>query len=493
MNFHLCRLVATRRGRACAWSLQLVAVRRITGTTVYTYAACPRAAELDLHEDRSQRRPLTPAEELVRQRGRELEELRTARLDYPQPEYPKGDYEEGARQTLACLRSGKSGVVQGVLLDDGLLGVPDLLRKEAGASAFGDFHYVVGDVKSSSAARADQALQVAFYGRLLAKVQGRPPSYGFLWLKDGREQRLPLAEIEPVLDDVLERVAGLARGPASRERPFLSASCRRCHWSLLCTEDLAKQEDLSLLDGMTRGLRATLEAAGVRRVRDLLRGSGERLSRRTHLEAALLRRLQLGARAFAEQTVLPTHDAADAAHIDPDAVCVHALIDAFAERLLCIGACWREAGRARREVRVPADGRATWQAVQEVMAAVPAGVPLLHWGPTLPSHCHLAGDAQLGDLELHGRWVDVARRLRGAVTFPAAVFDLRDAVRVGLGRDPNRAGDADAAPLWLEAEDGRELLAAKMGQDLDDLTDLVERYLTRAPSAQQGTATTSTS
>ncbi|HLU40408.1 MAG TPA: TM0106 family RecB-like putative nuclease, partial [Planctomycetota bacterium] len=238
-------------------------MRRITGTTVYTYVACPRAAELDLHEDRSRRRALREAEELSRQRGRELEALRTAGLGYAEPSYERDDYGAGAAQTLALLRQGVAGVTQGVLADGGFLGIPDLLRREPGASALGDFHYVVGDVKSSAGARADQALQVAFYARLLEKVQGRPPSYGFLWLKDGREQRLPLADLQPVLDDVLERIAELAaaRADARRERPFFQAGCRRCHWSDLCLAELRAREDLSLLAGMTRGLRATLEAA----------------------------------------------------------------------------------------------------------------------------------------------------------------------------------------------------------------------------------------
>lgn len=452
-------------------------VRRITGTTVYTYAACPRAAELDLHEDRSRRRALTEAEEMVRQRGRELEELRTARLGYVHPDFARGDYDDGARQTLALLRDGKAGVTQGVLLDGELLGIPDLLRKEAGASALGDYHYVVGDVKSSSMARADQALQVAFYGRLLAKVQDRPPSYGFLWLKDGREQRLPLADIEPVLDDVLERVSVLARGKATCERPFLSSACRRCHWSTMCADALAAKEDLSLIDGMTRGLRTTLEAVGVRRVGDLLGASVERLSRRAHLESALVRRLQLSARAFVEGAVVPVHDAADAARIGHNAACIHVLVDGFAERLLCVGACWQEAGRARREVRVPADAGAAWSAFQAVIAAVPASAPLLHWGGALPSWFQLASHEHLGDVDLHGRLIDVARRLRGVVTFPAPVFSLRDAVRCGLGVDPDRAGDADAAPLWLAAVDAYERLQAKMEQDLADLAELTARYL----------------
>lgn len=461
-----------------------VGVRRITGTTVYTYAACPRAAELDLHEDRAKRRPLTEAEELVRRRGRELEAVRTANLGYAEPKYGKGDYGDGARQTAAFLGDGVAGVMQAVLLEGDLLGIPDLLRKEPGASALGDFHYVVGDVKSSSMARADQALQVAFYGRLLTRLQDRPPSYGFLWLKDGREQRLPLAELDPVLDDVLDRVVALARGRADGERPFLSSSCRRCHWSDVCAEALVAGDDLSRLDGMTRGLRTTLEQVGVRRVSDLVDASVERLSRRAHLETALLRRLQLGARACLDGAPLPVHDAADAARIEPHAACVHVLVDTFAERLLCVGAAWHEAGRSRREVRVPATPALAWSSFQEVIAALPASAPLLHWGGALPSWFQTASQEHFGDVDLHGRMIDVARRLRGVVTFPAPVFGLRDAVRTGLRRDPDRTGDADAAPLWLDLPDGRERLAAKMAQDLDDLEALAGQYLLALPAGQ---------
>ncbi|MEZ5966183.1 MAG: TM0106 family RecB-like putative nuclease [Planctomycetota bacterium] len=458
-------------------------MRRITGTTVYTYAACPRAAELDLHEDRSKRRPLTAAEELVRQRGRELEAMRTADLGYAEPGFERGEWDEGARQTQSFLQEGVAGVMQAVLLDGDWLGVPDLLRKEAGASALGDFHYVVGDVKSSSMARADQALQVAFYGRLLARVQDRPPSYGFLWLKDGREQRLPLAELDPVLDDVLDRLVALARGKADIERPFLSSSCGRCHWSTACAATLVASEDLSLLDGMTRGLRSALAAVGVRRVSDLASAGVERLCRRAHLESALVRRLQLSARAFAAGEVLPVPDAAETARIESSAACVHVLVDTFAERLLCVGASWCQSGRARRVVRVPATPAQAWDAFQEVVAAVPASASLLHWGGALPSWFRLASHAHLGDVDLHGRLVDVSRRLRGVVAFPRAVFGLRDAVGAGLQRDPDRAGEAEAAPLWVEMADGRERLLAKMEQDLDDLEALVARHLLPAAAA----------
>lgn len=449
-------------------------MRRITGTTIYGYVACPRQVELDLHLDRARRRKLTAGEELVRQRGRDLEAARVLPLAYREPAYERADYETGAKATLELLRAGVPGVAQGVLREGDLLGIPDLLRREVGASALGDFHYVVGDIKSSAGARADQVLQVAFYSRLLGRLQGRVPEYGYLSLKDGREERFALAELDPVLDDVLVRVRDLARGDGERERAFLAFGCRRCHWSELCGATLAEREDLSLLAGMTRGLRTTLEACGVRRVRDLLAPGVERIVRKAQLEAALVRQLQLAARAFVAQEPLDVHDGPGEPEVET--AVVHFAYDAFAERVLCFGAAWRDGEREASAVFVPQRGEA-WAAFQEMLAAVPAGVRLAHWGPGLPAWFQRAADDHVGDVDLHGRFVDLARRLRARAAFPGPVFTLRDAVRLGLGRDPDRSGDEDEAPLWAAAPDGEARLRAKMSSDLGDLMELVRRWL----------------
>ncbi|MEE9125708.1 MAG: hypothetical protein V3U11_01070, partial [Planctomycetota bacterium] len=89
----------------------------------------------------------------------------------------------------------------------------------------------------------------------------RSPQYGYLILKDGREERFDLGAIEAALDEVMERVCAVRADPDS-ERPFLSVACGRCHWSELCLPELEARDDLSLLQGMTRGLRTVLERAG---------------------------------------------------------------------------------------------------------------------------------------------------------------------------------------------------------------------------------------
>ncbi|MEC8251908.1 MAG: hypothetical protein VX044_01760, partial [Planctomycetota bacterium] len=153
-------------------------MRRITGTHVYSYVKCPHLAALDLSLPRSERREAHPWEEFAAKRGRDFEDVYVSGLDAVAPSYPERDFEQGAAATLELLRGGAPLLHQAVLKDDDRLGLPDLLRKVDGASALGEHHYEVLDVKTSGRTRGDQILQVVFYAQLLAEVQGRMPERG---------------------------------------------------------------------------------------------------------------------------------------------------------------------------------------------------------------------------------------------------------------------------------------------------------------------------
>ena len=168
-------------------------MRRITGTHVYSYVKCRHLAALDLHLPRSERRAPHPWEEFAARRGRDFEDAFVARLPVVQPSYPERDFAAGAAATAALLRNGVELVHQAVLQTEDRLGLPDLLRRLPGASALGDHHYEVLDVKTSGRSRGDQILQVVFYAQLLAELQGRMPTHGALILKDGREDTEPTA------------------------------------------------------------------------------------------------------------------------------------------------------------------------------------------------------------------------------------------------------------------------------------------------------------
>ena len=435
---------------------------------------CPHAVGLDLTEDRSKRRAITPVEEFVRKRGRDWEDEFVATLDgYLEPEFERGAYEAGAAQTEAFMRDGVLGVTQGVLREERgeeplFLGIPDLLRREPGKSDFGDHHYVVGDIKSSGRPRSDQLLQVAFYSRMLHRLQGREPEYGYLILKDGREERFVLREFAAAIEDVEARVLRVAAEPSSTE-PFFNPSCHKCHWSELCVPGMEAVSDLSLVQGMTRGLRTTLRRIEVSTVTDLAGLAVEPAARQTHLEPALLRRLKRAADARLQQRPMRQKRNRTAAE---GAALVHWLYDAFTERMLYFGVYIPGPEGGEFHGVCPVTKEAERDAFIELLRKVPRQMKLQHYGESL---LRWFTDTRPPEesVGIESRFVDIARRLRGAAIYPGPVFGLADHVSFALQRDPHRRGDADGAALYGTGEAGRDWLMAKGESDLRDLADLV--------------------
>jgi predicted RecB family nuclease len=449
-------------------------VRPITGTHVYGLFHCARAVALDLSEDRSRRRALRDEEEFVRARGREHEARVVERLGWPAPEYPDGDFAAGAAATAAMLADGVPGVAQAVLQHADRLGIADLLRREPGNSRLGDWLYVVGDVKSSGRARGDQILQVAFYSELLAELQGAAPPYGFLVLKDGREERFALAPYEAALAEAVASVRELRADP-TRERPFASRACESCHWSELCLPELQDRDDLSLVHGMTRGVRAVLERARVRTTAALAKASVDTLVRRTNLEPALLRRLRRAAEARRDGRPIREPRAGEKP-LGPGAF-VHLLTDPFEDRVLFLGALVPDDRGDGFHHACPVSREAEWPAFCELLARLPRHLALLHYGGALPRWFEEHSFGRVGAPALEHRFVDVARHVRGAAVFPAPVFDFADHVRYGLGLDPHRHGRAEGAALRASEPDGPGWLVQKGRADLDDLRVLARTLL----------------
>lgn len=457
-------------------------MRRLTGTHVYSYAKCRRLAALDLLLDRAERRPPTAWEEFAARRGREFEADYVRDLGVVQPVYPERDFAAGAAATLALLRAGAPLVHQAVLATDDRLGLPDLLRKVPGASALGDHHYEVLDVKTSGRARGDQVLQVVFYSRLLATVQQRLPEHGALVLKDRREERFAIADYQAVAIEI-EQDLLMLRADAQASRPFLQRGCESCHWNHRCLPELAAARDLSLVQGMSHGARSILEAHGCRTLDDLALLAFEATKLRHALDPALVRRLRKAAQA----TLLgrPLIEARPRGTQLADAALVHVLTDPFADRVLLFAVQYPIGDDGGTSIELPRSREAEWPALRRLLAALPRRAALLHFDHALPrwyeEHAHCR-EAEVG---LSARFVELQRRLRAAALFPAPVFALADFVRTALGRDPLRAGHPGAAAMWLQEPDGEQKLVAKATADLHDLAALVRVVLHAAPASPE--------
>ncbi|MGE3173856.1 MAG: TM0106 family RecB-like putative nuclease [Planctomycetota bacterium] len=468
-------------------------MRRITGTHLYSFAKCPRLAALDLTRERAERRPPTPWEEFAARRGRDFEDVYVKGLDAVRPQHPERDFDAGAAATLALLRQGAPLVHQAVLQDGDRLGLPDLLRRVDGPSALGAHHYEVVDVKTSGRARGDQILQVMFYSRLLAAVQQRMPACGAVVLKDGREERFCTADYDAVTVEVEDELRRLRDDPAAA-RPFRQRGCDTCHWNHRCLPELAEAKDLSLVQGMSHGARAILEAHGCRTVADLatLAFEGGRAPRQ--LDGALLRRLRKAAQA----TMLgaPVIEARPTTRTPTqaleDGALVHLLRDPYADRVLAFGVLYPIDEAAAPQVALPGARTDEWDALHGLLTQVPRQAALVHFDGALAHWYEEQAFAREASVGLSSRFVELQRRLRAVALFPAPVFTLADFVRAGLGRDPHRAGHVGAAAMWLggagegggdgDGADAAQKLVAKVGADLHDLAALMHRVLGARPT-----------
>jgi predicted RecB family nuclease len=429
---------------------------------------------LDHHADRKLRRPLRSEEEFLLRRGRDHEARIVEQLGWPEPEYPTTDFEKGAEVTFEMMQSGIEGISQAVLIDAEHLGIPDLLRRETGASNLGDHCYVVGDIKSSGRPRSDQVLQVAFYSRMLGRLQGRAPEYGYLILKDGSEERFELSELDPVLDELLQDLYELREEPDVVE-PFFARACDTCLWSERCLRELEERDDLSFVQGVTRGIRQSLRRAGIDSAAALEKVGIEPAARKSGLEATLLRRLKKAAAArLRGEPVLEKRGKGESLE---SAALLHFLSDPYEERVLFMGILWpRDSGPEFLD-HCPLTQDEELPAFEDLLKQLPSRLPILHYGSGIPRWHDGQAHASVASVGLERRLIDMARQLRGAAVYPSPIFGLAEHVSAGLSRDPHRQGRGAAAALAVADGQDSSWLVSKGRSDLEDMLALKERFL----------------
>ncbi|MFQ5504703.1 MAG: TM0106 family RecB-like putative nuclease [Planctomycetota bacterium] len=422
---------------------------RITGSLIYEFLRCEHAVHLELFAEPERRLPPGPALEKLLARGREYEQSVVAGLDYAEPAHDPRDLAQGARATLGLMTEAVPGISQGVLERHPYLGIPDLLRREAGASRFGDYHYVAGDIKSSYRSRSDQALQVTFYSCLLGEIQERVPGYGYLILRDGREERLDLAALLPVLLEVIEEIGEHLQGAESR--PHRSVSCRDCRWRELCAES----PDVFWIPGLTRSVRSILQESGYATLDALASADPKALGKAGRLPESTWERARSGARAVRQGRAQKLREprSSELGKVRRPAVILR---DGFERRFPVFGSL-ADDGRPRMHLAMERGEEE--QALTRFLNETRGSDRLCHAGG-LPASLyyfaerfpHLVKEAASSE----ARSVDVMSLVRGAWIFPAPVSSPGEALAWIRGEAPDEPGE-DVA-LLLDAGDAEGLL-----------------------------------
>ncbi len=167
--------------------------------------------------------------------------------------------------TLAAMRAGVDIVYQATLRDGELIGHADFLRRVPGASAFGDWHYEVLDTKLARRPQAKFLVQLAFYSRLLARVQGVEPVHTWVVTGDAARTEHPfrVADARHYVDRQLHRYFARVTDPQAPSTPEPCEACALCPWRERCAGEWLAADHLSQVAGITTQQTRRLEAAGL--------------------------------------------------------------------------------------------------------------------------------------------------------------------------------------------------------------------------------------
>ncbi len=287
---------------------------RLSASDVANFLACQRLTRLDVLQAR---RELHPPQEFdigfqdLVERGKAHEKSvldRFAAYGRDVAEIGGGSEAEAAAATLQAIRDGVDVVYQGVLLEEraagrmALLGRPDfLVRADLLPSPDGEprpegVHYEVVDAKLARSAKGRAVSQTASYSHLLAGLQGIQPRWMHLALGNGGLTSLKVSDYAAYERQTRRSLEGfMASDPRSDPYPDPVEHCAICRWSNLCAAGRRRDDDLSLIAGITKGQRRVLREAGVTTRRgfaslaelpDVSKAGGESLDR-SRLQAQL--------------------------------------------------------------------------------------------------------------------------------------------------------------------------------------------------------------
>ena len=235
---------------------------------LYDLVSCPHRVTMDLFADPAQRDASNPFIQLLWEKGSLFEKQVIQGLEVPFTDLSPVAGDEKERLTLEAMQRGDSLIYSGRMQTAGLLGDPDLLRKEGDG-------YVAGDIKSGSGEEGPEdhsrpkkhyAVQLALYTDILERkglsagrrafvwdVNGQEVVYDFDELQGKRNPRTLWQDYQACLVEAKSIVE-----QAGQTLAAYSGVCKLCHWYTACTSCLVDADDLSLIPQLGRSSRDNL-------------------------------------------------------------------------------------------------------------------------------------------------------------------------------------------------------------------------------------------
>ncbi len=237
----------------------------ITGSMLYDLMSCPHRVTMDTFGDPNEKDKPNEFVKLLWEKGNVYEKEVIEDLKTPFLDLSRYRGEEKEHMTTEAMDRGEPLIYGGRIQADGLLGDPDLLRKEGEG-------YIAGDIKSGAGAEGSEdlskpkkhyAVQLGLYTDILERKGVSTAQRAFIWDINGKEviydftanyeKRNPKTLWENYQECLAEAKAIVEETKTTL--PAYSGTCKLCHWYGACLSSLQKANDLTLIPELGRSKR----------------------------------------------------------------------------------------------------------------------------------------------------------------------------------------------------------------------------------------------
>lgn len=267
---------------------------KITATDFYQFKKCPQIVYLNRFGDQSKKKQRSEFSKKKMEDGIDHERDFVSALDVQ--EVPVSSNEEAAFQTIKWMKDGVELIYQGVLIKEGMVGKPDLLKKIEGPSKLGDYHYIPLDIKSGKNLKAEYKLQVMFYAELLESIQGVFPKKAVIINSEKTELEFQTKKEREEYNLIKEELYKTVQG--KEQEPAFFSFCKECEWEPECMTTLQETKDLTLVFKLSRKVKNQLKELGINNLGDLAEASEQRLCEIKGIGTARARRWKIQARSI---------------------------------------------------------------------------------------------------------------------------------------------------------------------------------------------------
>lgn len=243
----------------------------IRASHISTYVKSPFLLWADVFADESDQDPEDAFQQLLIRRGFEHEENVITQGYEGAEQLVYEDAQEGFKQVLALMKEGVESISQAPIFlnKESLRGRPDLLVRVDGSSDFGDYQYVVKEIKYAKNIKQHHILQAAFYNKILADMQGVTSKEFILINHDAQEFSFCYKDYEELLEQTITAVRDIIDGRVV-PKPIFGEDHP---WKKLSKDIATQNQDISLLSGIGRSVRNSLAEKNISSLQELSRAS----------------------------------------------------------------------------------------------------------------------------------------------------------------------------------------------------------------------------